>query len=676
MIDAMDGHRAARRLRVTGLVQGVGFRPFVHRLAVRHHLDGWVRNGADDVEIALEGVDSGLDAFVEALTREAPRLAQIEAVEVRDAGIEGLECFTIQHSTAASDRRQPVSPDVALCAACEAELFDAADRRYRFPFITCTDCGPRITVIGDMPYDRERTSMAAFRPCPACRAEYDNPADRRYHSETNCCPACGPHLWVGTPERLRAEGTERALAEVAGLLRAGGILALRGLGGFHLAVDATAPGAVGRLRRRKHREAKPFAVMVRSLDEARRIAEVNEAAAAALVSPERPIVLLPRRGNGGLAPEVAPGLDQVGVLLAYTPLHHLILEAARRPLVMTSGNRSEEPIAMGNAEAIRRLTGVADTFLLHDREIVTRIDDSVVRIVGDRPVLLRRARGYAPLPLALPLAAPVPLVAVGAHLKSTFALAHGRKAYVSQHLGDLDSVETLEHWRATLAAYRHLFRIRPEVAVCDLHAGYLSTRVAREFGLDRTIVVQHHHAHIAAVLAEHGETGPVLGVAFDGTGAGDDGTVWGGEFLVADLVGYRRVGHLLPAPLPGGDLAARTPWRAALGYLSVEPGFRDAFATAFTGVDHSELAVAERQIDRRVNAPLASSAGRLFDAAAAVIGLRRAASYEGQAAMELEALAARRPATEYPSRLVESGERLILDPLPLLAVLGARACRG
>jgi hydrogenase maturation protein HypF len=668
--------RAAWRLKVTGLVQGVGFRPFVHRLALRHRLGGWVRNASGDVQIAVEGPPGELDAFLRELRQEAPPLARIEHIALDPGTPEGAAEFAILASQEERDRRQPVSPDVALCAACEAELFDPGDRRHRYPFITCTDCGPRFTVIRAMPYDRERTSMAAFTQCRRCEAEYAEPGNRRFHSESNSCPACGPRLWftAGPGDAVPEPG--RALAAAARLLGEGKILALRGLGGFHLAVDATDERAVRRLRARKRREAKPLAVMVRTLEEAERLALVGEAEAALLTSPERPIVLLQLRPGHGLAPAVAPGLAQAGVMLAYTPMHHLLADLAGRPLVMTSGNLSEEPIAIANEEALERLGAIADGFLLHDREILARYDDSVVRVVGDRPVLLRRARGYAPIPLALPVPALRPLVAVGPHLKNTFTLAHGSRAWVSQHIGDLESHETLQHFQASLDAFRQLFRIEPEVAVRDAHSGYLSTRVAHELGLERVIAVQHHHAHIAAVQGEHGETGPVIGVAFDGTGAGDDGTVWGAEFLVADLTGYRRAGHFRAVPMPGGDLASRSPWRAALGYLSLEPGFRNSFASAFERVDPLELEVARRQVERRLNAPLASSMGRLFDAAAAILGIRARSSYEGQAAMELEALAGRRSATEYPCRFVEVDGRIVVDPLPLLATLGARRRRG
>jgi len=668
--------RAACQVSVSGLVQGVGFRPFVYRLAVRHRLGGWVRNASGNVQIVVEGNALELDAFVQELRTEAPPLARVDAIALARNPVTGLAEFSILPSALEPGGRQPVAPDAALCGECEAELFDPSTRRHRYPFVTCTNCGPRFTVIEAMPYDRARTSMAAFQQCPACLAEYEDPANRRYHSETNSCPVCGPRLWFEPVQEAGSVVGESALRLAAALLLRGGILALRGLGGFHLAVDALRERAVWRLRARKHREAKPFAVMVRTLEDARAIGDIGSAEADLLASPARPIVLVRQHARSPLALSVAPGLEQVGLMLAYTPVHHLLLDLLRRPLVMTSGNRSEEPIAIGNPEARERLGGIADGFLLHDREIVARYDDSVVRVAGQAPVMLRRARGYAPMPLTLPVPAAQPLIAAGAHLKNTFTLAQGRSAYVSQHIGDLESLETLTHFRAALKAARTLFRIEPEVAVRDKHPGYLSTEIAEELGVARTITVQHHHAHIAAVLAEHGHTGPAIGVAFDGTGYGDDGTVWGSEFLIADLSTYRRAGHLLPAPLPGGDLAARTPWRSALGYLSLERARAATFAHAFAEVDAKAVEIADAQVRRGINAPLASSMGRLFDAAAAIIGVRRTASYEGQAAMELEAFAGSRPGTAYPCRFREADGRILLDPLPLLSVLGARRRRG
>ncbi len=667
--------RAAYRLRVSGLVQGVGFRPFVHRLAVSHHLGGWVLNATGDVQIGVEGAPADLDAFLATLRVEAPARARIEEVAVEPAEVEELREFTILPSARESGRRQPVSPDIGTCAACEAELFDPADRRFHYPFITCTDCGPRYTVIESMPFDRERTSMAPFHQCAACLAEYHDPGDRRYHSETNSCPDCGPRLWFTTSDPASA-GTGASLGEAVRILLHGGILAIRGLGGFHLAVDATNAAAVATLRARKRRVAKPLAIMVRTVADARALARIGAAEAALLASPERPIVLLEVRPDSGLAPNVAPGLAHIGIMLAYTPLHHLLLDLVGRPLVMTSGNQADEPIATDNQEALARLGGIADGFLLHDRDIVARYDDSVVRVVRGGEVLLRRARGYAPLPLSLPVASPRPLLAVGPHLKNTLTLVHGATAWVSQHIGDLESPETLEHFQGTLAMQRRLFGIDPEVVVRDAHPGYLSSRLAEEMEFSRVVTVQHHHAHIAAVMAEHGVTRPVLGVAYDGTGYGDDGTTWGAEVLAADLTGYRRVGHLLPVPMPGGDLAARMPWRAALGYLSSAPECAASFTAAFRGLDRRERDLAEIQMARRLNAPLASSMGRLFDAAAAVIGLRRQAFYEGQAAMELEALAGRRHAGAYPCDFREVEGRIVLDPLPLLAELGDRLERG
>jgi len=666
---------AAARLQVTGVVQGVGFRPFVHRLASRHGLAGWVRNASGDVQIEVEGPADAIVMFTRALEQEAPPLARIERVRLEPIPPAGRGVFAIQTSAAESGGRQPISPDVALCAACEAELFDPADRRYHYPFITCTDCGPRFTVIEALPYDRERTSMRAFTQCPECLREYRDPLSRRYHSETNSCPACGPRVWLAGGEIVWHRPD--AISAAARLLRAGLIVAVRGLGGFQLACDATDEQAVRRLRARKHRDAKPLAIMVRTMERARALASITPQEAELLASRERPIVLLRRRPDGPLAPSVAPGLDTVGVMLAYTPLHHLLLHRAERPLVMTSGNLSEEPIATDNDDAVRRLAGIADAFLLHNRDIVARYDDSVLRLAAGAPLFLRRARGYAPLPVELPVASPVPLVAVGPHLKHTFALVHGRRAWVSQHIGDLENLETLEHFQSTLGDFRRLFHVEPSVAVRDLHPGYLSTRVAGELGLARVIPVQHHHAHVAAVLAEHGRTTRALGIAFDGTGYGDDAHVWGAEFLVADLAGYVRVGRLRYVPLPGGDIAARNPWRVARGYLTLEPTAVDAFARSFVGVDAQELHVVDQQLAAGLNTPLASSMGRLFDAAAAVLGVRTTSQYEGQAAMELEALAGTRSAMPIPFAARTGPDGIAeLDPLPLLVALGEARMRG
>ncbi|HEU4878359.1 MAG TPA: carbamoyltransferase HypF, partial [Gemmatimonadaceae bacterium] len=595
--------------------------------------------------------------------------------ELASATVGGSLDFQIVESTDAEGIR-PVTPDLAMCADCEAELFDPENRRYRHPFITCTNCGPRYTIVQSLPYDRERTSMAVFPKCAACDAEYHDPSDRRYHAETVACPNCGPRVWLA-----RADGTElfegdAAIRETGARLRAGQIVAIRGIGGFHLACDATDEDSVRELRERKQRDAKPFAVMVRTIGEARDLGVVSVKEAQLLGSAERPVVLVETAVDSPVAPSVSPGLDRTGVMIAYTPLHHLLLENAGRPLVMTSGNLSDEPIAMGNDEAFERLSSIADVFLLHDREILSRVDDSVARIVDGAPMLLRRARGYAPLTLRLPIASPRTLLAVGPHLKNTFTLVRGNAAHVSPHIGDLDSIESLDHFSAALARYEDLFRITPDIAVRDLHPGYLSTRVAQDLGLERTIVVQHHHAHIAAVAAEHAVTRPIVGLAFDGTGLGDDGNVWGAETMVSDLNEYTRAAHLRYVPLPGGDLAARAPWRVALGYLSMEPGVGSAFALAFQDIDPRHIANAERQIERGLNAPLASSMGRLFDAASAILGLRRHATYEGQAAMELEALAGAHRAESLTIQVRETSAGLELDPIPLRAALGEQRQKG
>jgi hydrogenase maturation protein HypF len=667
------------RIQVTGVVQGVGFRPFVHRLALRHGLEGWVRNESGEVEIALSGTDDALTQFLEELRTEAPPLARIDGVlATREVPRDEYEGFRILESGPSTDHRQPVPADVSMCDACTAEMSDPQNRRFRYPFITCTDCGPRYSVIEGLPYDRHLTSMRSFTQCAACSREYRTVGDRRYHSETNSCPACGPRLALLFPgEAATAAADGDPLATAAAYLRAGWIVALRGVGGFHLVADATSSSAVALLRSRKRRDARPLAVMVAVTEDAERLATIEPAERRALESPERPIVLLRARPDSTLAPEVAPGLDRVGVMLAYTPLHRLLLDAVGMPLVMTSGNLSEEPIAAAIDDAVARLGAVADVFLVHDREIVASVDDSVVRLAGQHQIVIRRGRGLAPLPVDIPVVSDRAIIAVGGHLKNTFTLAQGGRAYVSPHIGDLDSVETLEHFRSVLASYERLFRIRPDVVVRDLHPGYVSTRVAEELNLPTVVAVQHHHAHVAAVAAENGVVDPVIGLAFDGTGYGEDGHVWGAEVMIAELHRYSRVAQLRYSPLPGGDAAVKAPWRSALGYLSLDPGASEEFAVAFNGVASAERATAELQIDRKVNAPLASSMGRLFDAAAAILGVRRVARYEGQAAMELEALAGKSPGESLPFPFAEGeGGRLILDPLPLLAALGYMLRRG
>ncbi len=696
--DAGDPTLQARRLRVTGVVQGVGFRPFLHRLAARYGLAGWTRNESGEVYVEVEGPAHALEAFTRALSAEAPVLARIDGLEAEVVSPRGVTGFRVLESRA-TEGRLPVSPDVATCPACTSELFDPADRRFRYPFITCTDCGPRYTLIETMPYDRIRTAMRAFPQCPTCQREYTDPEDRRFHSETNSCAECGPRVWLTGQDGAPLADGAGAIEAASGMLGAGEVVAIRGLGGYHLACDATSEFAVARLRARKARDEKPLAVMVKDVEEAAALCHLEPAEREVLTGSERPIVLLRSRHDSGLAPSVSPGLDTVGVMLAYTPLHLLLLDLVGRALVMTSGNLSDLPICTANAEASRKLADVADAFLMHDRDIVARYDDSVVRVVGGAPFFLRRARGYAPLPVPLPIASPRPLLAVGPHLKNTFSLVVEDAAYVSQHVGDLENVETLDHYREALRRFTALFRIEPEVVARDLHPGYLSSRIADEVGVPRVVDVQHHHAHIAAVAGEHGVVDPVIGVAFDGTGYGDDGHTWGAEIILADLKGYRRLARLRYAPMPGGDLAARRPWRVAAGYASLEPDLAESFGIACRDVPDEERRIVGVQIEKGVNAPLASSMGRLFDAAAAVLGVRRGSSYEGQAAMELEALARRfvsgspgvggDPAESIGSASVRArlpritmpvdrspGDPAVMDPVPLLAELADRAAAG
>jgi hydrogenase maturation protein HypF len=670
----MNATVAAARLHVSGIVQGVGFRPFVHRLANRHGLDGWVRNTSGDVEIALEGESGAIDAFIVELQAHAPPLARIDQVSVENADAIGLHDFTIAES-ASSLGRQLVAPDVSICSKCERELFDPTNRRHRYPFITCTDCGPRYSVVEAMPYDRARTSMRAFPQCPECKAEYEDPTDRRYHSETNSCPACGPSVRCLRPhgESLGGEPIEVAGA----LIRAGRIVAVRGVGGFHLAVDATNEDAVSRLRARKRRDSKPLAVMVTSVARASELADVSSEEAAWLTAPERPIVILNERRESAIAPSVSAGLGTIGIMLAYAPLHLLLLGDVGRAVVMTSGNPSGEPLASTLEEATRSLGDIADAYLTHDREIVARIDDSVLRVAESGPILLRRGRGFAPVPVRLPVPTPVPLVAVGPHLKNTFTLAVGDTAFLSPHIGDLETVDTEESWRRTYDSLCRLFDVEPRIAVRDLHPTYLSTYIAERLPVDRVITVQHHHAHVAAVAAEHGVTEPVIGVAFDGTGYGDDGHTWGAEILVADLAEYRRLAHLRYVPLAGGDLAARTPWRSALGYEFV--GRTRLLSTdVLAALPGDAISVVRRQLEVRLNTPLASSMGRLFDAVAAILGVCVDTQFEGEAGMRLEALAGSRAGREFPfdadDELYDGS--LVFDPLPLLAELSAGIGRG
>jgi hydrogenase maturation protein HypF len=655
--------RVRTAVRVEGIVQGVGFRPFVYSLATRLGLGGLVGNDVDGVFAEIEGAPEAVKEFLLSLERDAPPLARIERVTATPLAPDGCADFAIAPSAPDGQRHALVPADTAACADCLAELADPADRRYGYPFINCTNCGPRFTIIGDVPYDRALTTMAGFAMCRRCAAEYHDPADRRFHAQPVCCPACGPRLSLLRPDGTQVLGDPLTIA--AGVLRQGQALAVKGLGGYHLAVEAASESAAAALRQRKHREDKPFAVMVADAAAAARLCEVSQAEADLLASPRRPIVLLARRPDASIAAAVAPGNRQLGIMLPYTPLHHLLLRQAGGPIVLTSGNVSDEPIAFRDADALSRLSGLADAFLTNDRAIHIRTDDSVVRAFRGRPSVLRRSRGYVPEPLAVRAGFRRPVLACGAELKNTFCLGSGGRAFISQHIGDLENYETLRSFSEGIEHFKRLFDITPELVAHDLHPDYLSTRYAAGLSGVELAGVQHHHAHIASCLADNGADGPVIGVAFDGTGYGTDGTIWGGEFLVADLAGFERAGHLAAVPMPGGAAAIRQPWRMAAAYL-------DAAGGPLAGLDvarrnEASWAPAIQLARRGINAPLTSSAGRLFDAVAAVLGVRDAINYEGQAAVELEQLADTTERGSYRARI---------RPGPPVQVAGADLVRA
>ncbi len=678
-----------RLFRVTGTVQGVGFRPFVYRLAADLRLAGYVGNDTDGVFIEAQGDSDRLDELSRRLLEESPPLAHIATLEaVTVAPGDGDGGFRIIDSRAEGAPAVAVSVDVATCDDCLAELMDPADRRYGYPFINCTNCGPRYTIIRSIPYDRASTTMAGFHMCDACRAEYENPADRRFHAEPNACPVCGPRIRLLDPGGQVLTTGADALDRTAALLTGAHVLAVKGLGGYHLAVDATDPGAVAELRRRKARDDKPFAVMVADLEQARRLCRLTPAAEAELASARRPIVLAPRLADAAVAGGVAPGLPELGLMLPYTPLHHLLMATVRRPLVMTSGNLSDEPIAHDDTDALERLGPLVDAVLTHDRPIHIRCDDSVVRALTSPPPgasgqqddtetvsfrgpevgetqMVRRSRGYAPEPIALPVPTSRQLLTVGAELKNTVAVVKGATLVASHHIGDLEHLPAYRSFLQAVGHLSHLAGVEPDLVAHDLHPEYLSTKFAMELDLP-SLAVQHHHAHIVSCLVEHRRTEPVLGVAFDGLGMGTDGTLWGGELLVADLTGYRRVGHLRSVALPGGNQAVREPWRMALVWAAAALG--EEVAERY-GEQVDERWPAVLALSRHANTPVTSSAGRLFDAVAALLGLRSRVSYEAQAAIELEACAAGVPlshCTGYELAVTRGADGLVLDPSPIL----------
>lgn len=657
---SLPQERKGVELTVQGTVQGVGFRPFVYRLARDFKIGGTIANTSQGVVIQAEGLTLDLDNFLQALTEKAPPLARISSISQKRLPITDRQAFTILKSSSEHTTKTIIPADIALCDDCRKELLDPADRRYRYPFTNCTNCGPRFTIVSSIPYDRPGTSMHSFPMCRNCQAEYDDPDNRRFHAQPNACPECGPQIsWhASTGEQLPCHDP---ITETIQALNDGRIVAIRGMGGFHLVVDAGSEPAVALLRKRKQRQSKPLAIMVAELEAADRICHPSPVASETLTSPSHPIVLLPRKETTSLAASLAPGMGEIGVMLPYTPLHHLLFATPGCPpaLVMTSGNRNGEPLCTGNAEAVARLGDIADFFLLHNREIVTRIDDSVIRIMQGRPRVLRRARGYVPNPIPLTQSLP-PLLACGSGLKNTFCLVRDDMAFISQHIGDLANMESLAFFQESIYHFQELLETRPQLVVCDLHPDYLSSRhgqeLARELGLPQ-ILVQHHHAHAVAVMAEHGLQDKVLAIILDGTGLGPDGTIWGGEILEVTRTDFIRRGYLAPLPLPGGDAAAEQPWRmglAALYHCFGEEGLKESrLPTALLGVAEEKRTAVLAMIQNGFNSPLTSSGGRLFDAIAALLGIRLDSDFEGQAAMEVEALARQWPRPEGHRQRVE-----------------------
>ena len=671
------GRISRQRIVVEGLVQGVGFRPFVYREATARGLLGWVRNEAAGVVIDVEGDDEVLGDFTLKIRDHAPALAAITAFRSECAPTCNFTKFRIEASPV-DHHPALVSADLATCDACVEELLDPSDRRYRYPFLSCSSCGPRFTIQRALPYDRQRTTMAGFTMCSACRTEYEDPADRRFHAQPIACAECGPRLRAGTAAGAELDLGESALSVAARAILAGQIVALKGLGGYHLACDATSSTAVRRLRVRKAREAKPFAVMAADPRAAAALCQIDNAEAKLLASSARPIVLLRKRAGCGLSDEVAPNTSWLGLMLPYTPLHHLLVRQVGRAIVLTSGNRSDEPIVVDDVEALAALGEIADLFLSHDRAITSRCDDSVVRVQLGGAAAVRRSRGYAPLPVTLPRPATRPVLAVGGQLKNTFCLVRGRQAFLSHHVGDVEQPESYRALRDGLAHYSRLLGIAPEVVAHDLHPDYQSTRIALELSGVERVGVQHHHAHVAACMADNGATGPVLGVVFDGSGYGTDGAVWGGEFLLVDDDRCQRIGQLGYVPLPGGDAAVRQPVRMAAAHLI------SAYGPA---LDHLPIAFAERfapaewkllqaMIERGLHRPPTSSAGRLFDAVSALLGLCSRARYEGEAAIALEQVC--NPAVEdaYGFDLRESTDLCIAECASVVRAVVQDLARG
>lgn len=651
-----------RHIEIRGVVQGVGFRPWVYRLATEEGLAGRVRNDATGVTIDAFGSEHALDEFMRRLGDAPPPAAVISDVRSWTIPVEPVDRFSIVHSQESAERRVSIPPDLATCPQCTAEIFTPSDRRFGYPFTNCTNCGPRFTITRDVPYDRRATTMAAFQMCPDCQREYDDVGDRRFHAQPNACPDCGPWLQLMAPDGALSADLD-PIGAAAAALTEGQIVAIKGLGGFHLACDATSSDAVQLLRRRKRRDEKPFAVMVQDPDEATRVALLDDAERKLLSSVERPILLAMRRAGSLLAPEVAPNSPLVGVMLPYTPLHHLLMALVNRPLVMTSANLCEEPLAYRNVEALERLAQIADLFLMHNRDIETRCDDSVARVIDGAPVVFRRARGY--VPKGIPVAARFdrPVLGCGALLKNTFCIGTGDTAYLGPHIGDLENLETYRSFEESIERMQRFLRVQPAIIAHDLHPDYMSTAYALTRSEPIKIPVQHHHAHVASAMAEHGLSGPVIGVAYDGTGYGTDGTSWGGEVLVARYEGFERVATLRPIPLAGGDAAIRHPWRIALALL--EDAFHDHAPlddlALFDRVSAGDVAVVEQLFAARVRVPLAHGAGRYFDGIGSLVLARPDSRYEGQIALEWNGIADRSEAGRYGYAVADHNSPHLID---------------
>ncbi len=624
------------KLAINGIVQGVGFRPFVFQRAQHYGLKGNVANTSSGVIIHIEGSEEKIQAFIQGLTEEGPPLALITKIATSYEPVRNYKEFTIQASKEASSRSTLISPDMAICDDCLRELFDPEDRRCQYPFINCTNCGPRYTIIDDIPYDRPKTSMKHFKMCLECQKEYDDPADRRFHAQPNACKICGPNVSLYDNRRTRILAGD-SIKKTAELLKQGYIVAIKGLGGFHLAADAENNDAVIRLRQRKHREEKPFALMSYDLDRVRRYAHVEPDEEVLLTSPQRPVVLLKKRDPNPLPHEISPRNKNFGAMLPYTPLHYLLLHYDFTALVMTSGNISEEPISIDNDEAFERLGAIADYFLVHNRDIYLRSDDSIVRSVDEATRIIRRSRGYIPTPVFLKEEIPQ-VLACGAELKNTVCLTKGENAFLSQHIGDLENLETYRFLELTVRHMSRILDIDPQIVAYDLHPDYLSTRYAQEQKGIKKVAVQHHHAHIVSCMAENRLDGPVIGLSFDGTGYGTDGRIWGGEVLIVEAHRFTRAAHLAYLPMPGGAAAIKEPWRMAVSYLfnTFGKAFQDLDLPLFQGLEKDKTRVIIDMISKQVNSPQTSSLGRLFDGVAAILGIRKRVAYEGQAAMELE----------------------------------------